>query len=88
MLVEIAEAIRRGVIRCEGGFSRWAGRLLASGGFLAADLTAAVVFEAESLYTVPERGDRLIAATAAHLGVPLITRDPALGRVPAIRTIW
>lgn len=88
VLVEIAEAVRRGVIRCEGGFSRWAERLLASGRFLPADLTAAVVLEAESLYTIPERGDRLIAATAAHLDVPLITSDPLILRTPAIRTIW
>lgn len=88
VLVEIAEAVRRGVIVCEGGFSRWAERLLASGHFPSADLSADVVLEAEALYAIPERGDRLIAATAAHLDVPLITNDPAMTRVPSIRTIW
>lgn len=88
VLVEIAEALRRGVIRCDGGFSRWAARLLSSGRFPVADMTADVVLEAESLYTIPERGDRLIAATAAHLDVPLITNDPAIARVPTLRTIW
>ncbi len=36
---------------------------------------------------VPEMGDRIIAATALHLGVPIITRDTDLtkSRVP---TIW
>jgi PIN domain nuclease of toxin-antitoxin system len=88
VLVELAEAARRGVIRCEGGFSRWAERLLSSGRFPAADLTSDVVLEAEALYTIPERGDRLIAATAAHLDVPLITNDQAIARVLSIRTIW
>ena len=88
VLVEIAEAIRRGVIRCDGGYSRWAKRLLASGHFAAVDLTAAIVAEAESLYTFPERGDRLIAATAAHLNCPLLTNDRVIARAPTVTTIW
>jgi PIN domain nuclease of toxin-antitoxin system len=88
VLVEVAEAIRRRAIRCDEGFVRWAERLLASGHFLAADLTPGIVLEAEALYIVPERGDRLIAATAAHLGCPLITSDPTIRRVPALATIW
>jgi PIN domain nuclease of toxin-antitoxin system len=88
VLVEIGEAVRRGLLTCDGGFARWSERLLGSGHFPAADLTAEVVLEAEGLYTIPERGDRLIAATAAHLDVPLITRDPAIARVPSVKTIW
>jgi PIN domain nuclease of toxin-antitoxin system len=88
VLVEIAEAIRRGAIRCDGGFSRWAQRLLSSGRFLTADLTPAIVLQAEGLYAVPERGDRLIAATAWHLECPLLTKDPALARLPGLATIW
>jgi PIN domain nuclease of toxin-antitoxin system len=88
VLVEIAEAMRRGALRCNGGFTRWSRQLLQSGRFLTADLTAAVVFEAEGLYAVPERGDRLIAATALSLQVPLITADHAFARVPSLTTIW
>jgi len=88
VLVEVAEAVRRGVVRFDGGFSRWTRGLLASGRFVAADLTAAVVLEADGLYTIRERGDRLIAATAVHLECPLITRDPALARVPSLTTVW
>jgi hypothetical protein len=65
--LKFQRAIRRGGIRCESGFSRWAERLLASGGFVAADLTPAVVVKAERLCGIPARGDRLIAATASFL---------------------
>lgn len=88
VLVELAEAIRRGVIRTEGGFSRWTERLFASGRFVAANLTTAIVVEAEGLYSIPERGDRLIAATARHLDSPLITKDPVIARAPHVQTVW
>jgi PIN domain nuclease of toxin-antitoxin system len=88
VLVEIAEAVRRGAIRTESGFSRWAERLLASRGFVGADLTPAVVVAAESLYAIPERGDRMIAATASHLDCPLLSNDPVMTRVPGLTTLW
>ena len=88
VLVEVAEAVRLGRLRCDGGFARWARGLLASGRFVAADLTADVVLEADGLYAIPERGDRLIAATARHLGCPLITSDRLLARVPSLKTMW
>jgi len=88
VLVELSEAIRRGTVRCEAGFSRWSAELLASGGFIAADLTKDAVFEAERLYGISERGDRLIAATAAALGCPLITSDSQMTRHAGLTTIW
>ena len=51
-------------------------------------VTSDVVFEAERLYGIPERGDRLIAATAAALGYPLITSDPQIARHAGVSTIW
>lgn len=36
---------------------------------------------------VPDMPDRIIAATALHLGVPLVTRDAAI-RAASIATIW
>ena len=88
VLVEIAEATRRGAIRYNGGFSRWARAMLASGRFVAADLTADIVLAAEGLYGIPERGDRLIAATAVALQCPLITADAAFARIPSLTTLW
>jgi PIN domain nuclease of toxin-antitoxin system len=88
VLVEIAEAARRGVVRFDDTFSRWVDRLLAPGRFLAAHLTLDIVLAAERFSAIPERGDRLIAATAAHLGCPLIAKDARLARIPGLRTIW
>jgi predicted nucleic acid-binding protein len=53
-----------------------------------APLTAAVVIAADQLRAIQERGDRLIAATALTLGLPLITRDPAIAEVAAVPLIW
>jgi predicted nucleic acid-binding protein len=62
--------------------------LIASGRFVAADLTVEIILEAEGLYAIPERGDRLIAATAVSLQCPVITADSAFGRIPGLTTIW
>ena len=37
---------------------------------------------------IPELHDRLIAATAAHLDVPLITNDPKIEESKALKTVW
>jgi PIN domain nuclease of toxin-antitoxin system len=88
VLVEVAQEFRRGTLRAPGGFSHWISALLARQDFIAIDLTVDIVLAAESLYAIPERGDRLIAATALHLGCPLITRDPAIARAAGIQAIW
>ena len=87
-LLEVAEAMRRGGFDPSQTFPKWAKQLLGSGQFIAVDLTLEILFEAESLYGIRERGDRLIAATAQHLGYPLITMDPALRRIRGLETIW
>lgn len=37
---------------------------------------------------VPDMPDRIIAATAFHLGVPLVTRDHKIQALTTIPTIW
>jgi hypothetical protein len=46
------------------------------------------VLEAEALYGIAERGDRLIAATAVAVQCPLITTHPAFARIPPLTTVW
>jgi len=87
-LVEIAEVSRRGIIQLNAGFAAWCDRLLASPRFIALDLTVEVVIKAEEFYRIVERGDRLIAATAAVLGLPLVTRDPSIAGEAGVEAIW
>jgi PIN domain nuclease of toxin-antitoxin system len=87
-LAEIGESVQKGKIRLERPFSEWARALLASRHFVPVDLTWQIILRAEELYAIPERGDRLIAATAAHLGFPLITRDPEIARAAGVEVVW
>ncbi|MCI0436052.1 MAG: hypothetical protein L0271_20785, partial [Gemmatimonadetes bacterium] len=87
VLVELGDLARRGILRLAGGLGAWSRGLFGTGRFFAADLSVDVVLRAESLHGVPERTDRLIAATAAQLGYPLITRDRRL-RDAGIDVIW
>jgi len=87
-LVEVGEGLRRGTVRVGDSFSGWAEKLFSSRSFISVDLTRDVVQRAEELYAIPERGDRLIAATAAHLGFPLITRDPEIARAAGVDVVW
>lgn len=86
-LVEIGDAAQRGLVRLGGGTIEWMKRLLASGRYLPADVNAEVVALAEELRAIRERTDRLIAATALHLDLPLVTRDPAIAK-SGVSTLW
>lgn len=88
VLVEIGELERLGRIRLRGGLRRWTRELFSRETFRPAELNVEIALEAHSLHEVQERGDRLIAATALHLDLPLITRDRALGSATGVRTIW
>ena len=86
-LVELSEAVCAGALTLPGGFEAWTRGLLRSGCFVPVDLTARIVARSHGLFAIPERGDRLMAATALEMGVPLITRDPEIG-VPGLEVIW
>jgi PIN domain nuclease of toxin-antitoxin system len=87
VLVEIAELAQRGIFRLSGGMSNWVAGLFGSGRFLPADVTVAVVAASERMRGIPDRMDRLIAATAAQIGVPLITRDAAIA-AEGVAVLW
>lgn len=88
VLVEIGEAEGRGVIRLRGGFDAWLEGLLSSGRYHAADLTPGIVRRAQGRYAIPERSDRLIAATAVELDLPLVTRAPEIGAAAGVEVVW
>lgn len=87
-LVEISEAAHRGVVNLQCGFGSWCRKLLSSPHFIAVDLGVEVVVKAEELYAIRERGDRLIAATAAVLDLPLVTRDPEIAETAGVELLW
>jgi hypothetical protein len=53
-----------------------------------AALTPEIVVRAHGLFDIPERGDRLIAATAAALGYPIVTRDPEIAAAVGCDYVW
>jgi len=86
-LVEVLEASRAGLIELTGGVEVWVQALFSTASFFPVALTVDILLRAEELYAIPERGDRLIAATAALLSAPLITRDPEIERA-GVEVIW
>lgn len=90
VLVELGEACHRGRITISTAvpFEEWARAAFASGNYHEAALTAEIVYIAQRLYTIGERGDRLIAATAVALDLPLITRDPEIGKAAGVECLW
>jgi PIN domain nuclease of toxin-antitoxin system len=86
--VEFSEAVHAGRVKLDGSFSDWVDALLGAGPYVAYDLTLDVIRTAETLWGIPERGDRLIAATAKVLDCPLITRDPAIAAEGSVELLW
>lgn len=87
VLAEVLEGFAKERLHLDGSFAQWTARLRAHPGYEVADLTAEVILRSAELMSVPERTDRLIAATALELGVPLITRDPELRGV-GVEVVW
>lgn len=78
-LVELGEAIRRGTFALGEPLDALVERFESTPSrYHVVPFTAAMAVRAHDLYEIPERGDRLIAATALELGYPLVTRDPEI----------
>ena len=58
--------------------------------FVAMELTVDIAQTLQQIprTTVPDMPDRIISATALHLGLPLVTRDQNISGLSAIQTIW
>lgn len=88
VMAELSEAVHRGQVDLPEGIVRWGRRIFSSGRFFPVDLSWQIVQRAEELHVIPERGDRLIAATALELDYPLITRDPEIAAAAGLELIW
>lgn len=89
VLVELDEAVHYGDLSLSEPFPRLVERLeLTPSRYQLVPLTPAIVLRAHELFAIPDRGDRLIAATAAELGYPLVTRDPAITAATAVDHVW
>lgn len=51
-------------------------------------ITTADLHLLDQLGTIPELHDRLIAATALRLDIPILTRDPLIAACPLVETVW
>ena len=87
-LVELGEACHRQRVTLSLAFEEWTRLAFASGKYHEAELTAEIVYVAQRLYAIAERGDRLIAATAVALDLPLITRDPQIAAAAGVACLW
>ncbi len=88
VLVELGETCHKERVTLSLPFEEWARAAFASGKYHEAELTADIVYVAQRLYTIAERGDRLIAATAVTLDLPLITRDPQIAAAAGVECLW
>ena len=88
-LVEIVYLMERGRIATDAfeKFARELGRSNPAFTLASLDFHVAETLRSIPRELVPDMPDRIIAATALHLGLPLVTRDRRL-QVAGIRTIW
>ncbi len=88
-LVEVVYLVERGRIAADA-FERFAAELSQDNpAFTVVPLDShiASVLRRIPRHVVPDMPDRIIAATALHLGLPLVTRDRRL-QAAGIQTIW
>lgn len=87
-LVEISELVHRGRVTLPTDLTTWVRALSTSGRFVIHDLDVEVVLRTSMLHDIPERSDRIIAASAAVLECPLITRDAAVAQSAGVVQLW
>jgi PIN domain nuclease of toxin-antitoxin system len=88
-LVELSEAIQSGGFSLNEPFDAFCRRLdRTPSRYRVVPLTVEIVEASHALFTIPERGDRLIAATAVTLDLPLFSRDPAIRSALGELALW
>lgn len=88
---EVATKVALGKLRLDRDVRMWVNQALQAENVVLAELTAEAAVTAGLLGQDGFHGDpadRLIAATALHLQVPLVTKDANLRSFPRLVTIW
>jgi PIN domain nuclease of toxin-antitoxin system len=88
-LIELSESVHSGKVSLYRSFDAvLTGIRETPSRYQIVPLTGEIVARAHALFAIPERGDRLIAATAAELGYPIVTRDPAITGAIGADHVW
>lgn len=88
VLEEIARLLEKRVLRLAVSFRRWAGELDRSANFHIQPYTFEILLEAVALDAIRDPADRVIVATARHLGYPVITADDVIHEGDWVETVW
>ncbi len=88
VLEEVMRLIEKKVIRLEVPFSRWTEEMDESPNFQVQPYTLEILLEAEGLSSIRDPADRIIVATARHLGYALITADEVIQDAGWVETVW
>ncbi|RLA93523.1 MAG: VapC toxin family PIN domain ribonuclease [Deltaproteobacteria bacterium] len=87
---EVALLVKKGRLRFTIDVEDWISRTerLSFFKFVPVDNTIAVKSVHLPGFSNPDPADRIIIATALHLGMPIVTKDEKLHSFKALKTIW
>jgi len=85
---ELALLLERGRVRSQMSFDEWYAMVAEHPGLPVEPLTWDDVCEARGLAALIDPFDRLIAATAVRLDVPLVTADERIQSSGLVETVW
>lgn len=85
---ELALLLERGRVQSRMGFDEWYALVAGNPGLAVEPLIWDDVREARGLTALVDPFDRLIAATAVRLDVPLVTADERIQGSGLVETIW
>lgn len=85
---EIALLAKLGKIKMHDGFSKWSAALLAKPGFAILPLETSIIAQAVGYSFNNDPFDSIIVASAAEIGVPLISKDVAITAANLVEIYW
>jgi PIN domain nuclease of toxin-antitoxin system len=88
VFVEIAQLLRKNVIKLNQPLSVWTKTLFTCRGYRLVPIDLPIVLEYESLLFSKDPADSLIVATAINLDLPLITNDSLIHKAAPCKLFW